>query len=229
MILHTDEEARKIIKKFCGQFFWLRNVRHIYKELFENDHMSVLMKRTATSFFNDLNTIIQHYLLLEFVKITDPAKNLKQENFTVENLIASIDWPDEIRQKLISLNHKTKCFRKHILAARHKLLAHMDKATILAERTLGGFPEGEDEKFLEALQEICDITHEACFGTIFGTPVLAMPGDVINLKRTLENAIAFVELLSESSKPEKTRLFSYLEKTRPGPISAQSELNEEKS
>jgi hypothetical protein len=190
-ISYTDEAAKKFVKKFCEQVFWLRNVRHVYEELFENDQSLILMEKTAPSFFADLNTILRSYLLLEFAKITDPAETYDKENFTVDNLIMSIDWPQDILDKLTALSAKTKSFRKHILLARHKLLAHTDKEAFLTERTLGEFPVGEDEVFLKTLQEACDITHQACFGLIFGQMIMAKPGDVINFKRVLEDAVTF--------------------------------------
>jgi len=190
-ISHTDEAAKKFVKKFCDQVFWLRNVRHVYEELFENERSLILMRKTAPSFFADLNTILHSYLLLEFAKITDPPETYYKENFSIDNLIMSINWPQDIRDKLTSLSDKTKGFRSHILQARHKLLAHADKEAFLAEMTLGEFPEGEDEVFLKALQEVCDITHQACFGLIFGQMIMAKPGDVVNFKRVLENAVAF--------------------------------------
>lgn len=209
-----DETARKFVKKFCDQVFWLRIVRHIYEELFEKEESHTLMEKTASAFFDDLNAILQNYLLLEFVKITDPSKSRQNENFTVDNLVESIDWSPEIREKLRLLSERTKSFRNHLLEARNKLLAHTDKDTVLAEKALGGFPEGEDEEFLKALEEICDIAHEACFGSIFGQMVLAGPGDVINFKRTLVNSVAFDLLLAESEGQDKARLYSYLEKAR---------------
>jgi len=213
-ISHTDETTKKIVEKFCGQVHRLRNVRRLYKELFENEQARILMERTAHSFFADLNVILHSYLLLEFAKITDPAETRDKENFTVDNLILSIDWPNGIRDNLTSLSEKTKGFRRRILNARHKLLAHSDKETFLAGGRLGDFPEGEEEVFLKTLQKICDLTHEACFGRIYGDMLPTMSGDVINFKRTLESAIAFNELLSESSGQEMIRLLSYLEKTK---------------
>jgi hypothetical protein len=103
------------------------------------------------------------------------------------------------------LSDKSRTFRDYIRDARNKLLAHTDKKVFLSDRTLGEFPEGEDEVFLKTLEEVCDITHEVCFGSIFGQMILAMPGDVINFKRTLANAVAFNELLSESTGQEKRR------------------------
>lgn len=226
-ILYTDEAAKKIVKKFCNQVFHLRVGRHIYRELFENEEAQTLMERTAASFFNNLNTMLHNYLLLEFIKITDPAKSKDKENFTVDNLVVSIDWPRKTREKLSLLSDKTKDFRSRILDARNKLLAHTDKETFLAERTLGAFPEGKDEVFLKALQEVCDVAHEACFGSIFGQMRLAMPGDVIDFKRMLENAVAFNELLSESSGKEKTRLISFFQKAIGRATSIQGEARKE--
>jgi hypothetical protein len=211
---YTHEDAKNVVKTFCGQVFWLRTIRHIYEVLFENDESLTLMNKTAPSFFDDLNKILHNYILLEFSKITDPATTGGSENLTVDNLIESIDWPQDLQDKLTVLSNKAKDFRSHILGARHKLLAHMDKKAFLAGKTLGDFPEGEDEVFLKTLQEVCDITHEACFGTVFGQMVLAMPGDVINFRRALENAVAFNELLSESSGQDMIRLLSYLEKAK---------------
>jgi hypothetical protein len=170
------------------------------------------MEKTALTFFADMNRILQCYLLLEFAKITDPPRTGKKENFTVDNLIKSINWPQETRDRLTPLGDKTRGFRRHILGARNKLLAHTDKEIFLNDKTLGEFPEGKDEAFLQTLQEVCDVSHEACFGRIFGQMVLVKPGDVINFRRMLEHAVAFNELLSESSGEEKARLYSFLQK-----------------
>lgn len=225
----TDEAAKNFTKRFCDRVFWLRVVCHIYEELFENEQSLILVEKTAPSFFVDLNTILHRYLLLEFAKITDSAETREKENFTVDNLVISIDWPQDIREKLRSLNDKTKGFRSHILCARHKLLAHSDKEAFLSDKTLGEFPEGEDKVFLETLQEVCDITHKACFGTIVGHMVLAKAGDVIDFRKTLENAVAFNELLSESSGQEKIRLYSYLRKAKHRPMSTRGEARKEDS
>lgn len=147
----------------------------------------------------------------------------------MDNLLASIAWPQDIRDNLTSLSGKTKDFRRRILMARHKLLAHIDKETFLADERLGEFPEGEDELFLRTLQEICDLTHEACFGRIYGVMVPTLSGDVINLRRALINSIAFNELLSESYGQEKIKVYTYLEKARHRLTSPQSETRNEDS
>ena len=72
-------------------------------------------------------------------------------------------------KELKSLQDVTDDFRSYIEPARNKLLAHLDRTAVLSGKVLGGFPEGKDRTFFDALQKICNITHEACFGTICGT------------------------------------------------------------
>ena len=214
-VSHTGKVAAQIVKKFCNQVVWFRAVHNIYKELYENEEADILMERTAQSFFIDINMILLNYILLEFVKITDPAITKWQEHFTIDNLIESIDWPQDVQQKLKSLNDKTKTFRSYTIKARNKLLAHNDKDVFLTNKILGEFPKGEDETFLKTLEDICDITHTACFNSIFGHISVAMHGDVLDLKKTLKKALVFDKLFSESTGNEKAKLFSYLREKIP--------------
>jgi AbiU2 len=225
-IFYTDERAREIVERFCDHVHWLVRVRHTFKVLFEDEQPScqTLMRKTAPSFFDDLNRILQEYLLLECVKITDPERTRGHTNFTVDYLVQNICWPKSkaILEKLTSLpeGHKdilkelkslqaiARCFRRDIKLARDKLLAHLDTSAVLSSKTLGEFPEGKDEIFFCALQKLCNITHEACFGTIYGemSTITVGGGDVINLRKALGDAVAFREALSQSSGQEKTDL-----------------------
>jgi hypothetical protein len=229
-ISYTDETAKEIVKRFCDHVHWLISVRYIYKVLFEDKQPSclTLMEETASSFFTDLNRILQEYLLLECAKITDLATTGKYENFTVDCLVRGICWPDDavglrqltsltdddknILKELKSLQAITEGFRNYIQCARNKLLAHLDRETVLSGKPLGGFPEGEDKTFFDALQKMCNIVHEACFGTIYGEMIPTRSGDVINLRRTLQCAVAFNVALSESSGQNKAWLYSCLQK-----------------
>jgi hypothetical protein len=233
----TDEKAMEIVKRFCGHVHWLVRVRHTYKVLFEDEQPScqTLMEKTASSFFADLNRILHEYLLLECAKITDPATTRNDENFTVDYLVQKIRWPNDkaLLKRLTSLPDDdkdivkefksqwatTEDFRRHIKRTRNKLLAHLDSEAVLSSSSLGVFPKGEDKKFFDALQKICNIAHEACFGTIYGdmSPIPFGGGDVINLRRTLKFAVAFEKALSESTGQNKTWLLSLLEKAKHEP------------
>jgi len=229
-IPYTDDTAKEFVKRFCARVHWMVSVRHIYQVLFEEEHPSILplMNKTAPSFFTDLMRILHEYLLLECAKITDSATSGKYENFTVDFLVEKICWPDneailngmvslpdndkDIRRELKLLQTVTAGFREHIKIARHKILAHLDKESVLSGKPFGEFPENEDQKFFDALQKLCNITHEACFGTIYGDMVPTRSGDVFNLIRALRNAVAFDQALSESTDENKTWLYSCLSK-----------------
>lgn len=211
---HNDKRAQEIIKKFCEQVVWLRSVHRSYKELFESEETQRLMEKTARAFFSDLNAIFIEYLLLEFAKITDPAESYGEENFTINNIIQGIHWPPEDEQKLKDLNDKVEKFRGYIINARNKLLAHSDKKTVLSDKSLGEFPEGEDERFLIILEEICNITHEASFNSIFGEIVVSMDGDVLDLKKALKKALVYDRLHSESNYEESSKLTKYLREVK---------------
>jgi len=166
---------------------------------------------------------LQEYLLLECAKITDPATTRKFENFTAAYVVQKITWPNDkqltsmpdgdtdVLQKLESLRNTTQDFRGDIDCARNKLLAHLDKGAVLSGEPLGAFPEGKDKTFFEALQRICIIAHEACFGKSRGEMSTVMCGDVIGLRKTLEFAVAFKVALSESSPENRRWLYSCLE------------------
>ena len=212
-VSHTDDKAKQFVTKFCDRVLWLREVRHIIRNLFENDQTQNLLNKTAPFFFYILSNITMNYLLLEFAKITDPARSKvkkEDENFTIENLVTSVDWPKDIEEKLLLLNESTKIFKQYIQPARHKLLAHTDKKTFLSGQVLGAFPKGADEEFLDVLEEICNIAHRACFNVIYGKMLPNPSGDVNNLIRALENSLAFKRLLSESSGNEHVKLVDYV-------------------
>jgi hypothetical protein len=151
-ICYTDDESKEIVERFCDRVHWLISVRHIFKVLFEDEQLSckTLREKTAASFFTDLNRILHEYLLLECAKITDNASTHGHTNFTVDYLVERICWPND-KKELKSLQVITKEFRGFIDAARNKLLAHSDLGAIQSEALFGEFPEGEDEKFFDAL------------------------------------------------------------------------------
>jgi hypothetical protein len=231
-ISYTDETAKEIVKRFCDHVLWLVTVRHTYRVLFEDKQPScqTLMEKTASWFFAALNRILQEYLLLECAKITDRAETGGHENLTVDSLVRKICWPNDeatlkkltslpdddknILKELRSLQAVTNEFGSCIEPARNKLLAHWDWRAVLSGKPLGGFPEGKEKAFFDALQRICNITHEACFDKIYGDmiPIPWGGGDVISLRRTLGEAVAFKKALSESSGQTKTWLYSCMER-----------------
>jgi hypothetical protein len=169
------------------------------------------MEKTAWSFFYHIRRIVVGHLLLEFVKITEPSvsKISQRENFSVDNLVETVDWPQLVLADVRKLNNSLQKFKKYVVPARNKLLAHYDKKTVLAKSPTGAFPLGEEKEFIKNLEELCNIFHKASFGSIFGHIGVSGPGDVLDLKKSLRRAIAFDRLFAESKGPELMKLFEY--------------------
>lgn len=209
-----DETTRTLIKRFCDYILRLKQVHYIYRELFDDEGTRSLMRRTAHAFFLDLNRFLVEYFLLEVAKLTEPATSLrgKCENFTVANLIETVEWPPDCLQEIKKLNETVLSFRNYIKPARNCLLAHHDKKTVVSGNTLGCFPEGEDGKLLAVLEQMCNVLHKAAFGEILfdmGGPYHS--GDVLDLKKALRKAVAFDKLFSDSKKDDRTRLWRLME------------------
>jgi hypothetical protein len=205
-----DAGTRKLVERFCGQVFWLKQVHYIAHELFDDKHTQWRMENTALAFFQNLYGILSDYFRLEVAKLTDPAASLGKENLTLANLIETVEWPSGCLRDIDELKMKVQSFREYIKPARDKSLAHYDKTTVVSGESLGAFPEGKDEELLEAFEQICNLFHRASFGTPFGTMVCGHSGDVLDLKHALARAIAFEKLLSESTGDDLRRLNSFL-------------------
>jgi hypothetical protein len=201
---HAD--TRMLVEWFCGQVFWLKQVHRIVRELFDDKRSQWRMERTALAFFQNLNRILIDYFLLEVTKLTDPAKSCGKENLTLANLIETVEWPSDCLKDIEQINTKVQSFRGYIKPARDRILAHYDKTTVVSGESLGAFPEGKDEELLEALEQTCNLFHEASFGKIFGPMMCGHPGDVLDLKHALARAIAFDKLLSDSTGDDLRRL-----------------------
>ena len=162
-----DENARRQVEQFCKHVDYLRVVHDIGMELFHDKQAQSLMERTAHVFFFDVSRMVIDHFLLGVAKLTDPpsspARGGKVENFTVDNMLESIQWPCEGLKELEELRGSALSFRAYITPARNKILAHNDKKTFLSGETLGAFPEGEDRKAMNVLVRMCDILHKASF------------------------------------------------------------------
>ena len=200
------------VDNFCNDVLDLKIKHNIYKELFEDTTAQELMEQTAQQFFRDIQKVLCNYLLLEFAKITDPSKSGNYDNFTVSNIIDSnvSILAKDVYDNLCQLNGTLNAFRKYIVPARHKLIAHNDKNTRMSGTTLGEFPKGEDDKFIGTLEDIARIMHKACFGDyLLGISSLVL-GGVRDFKDTLRKAVAFQKALSESKGEELARLAKIL-------------------
>jgi hypothetical protein len=209
----TDKSVRSEVDQFCELVHQLKVEHYVGEKLLGDEQTRSLMEKTAKAFFEVVTkTLIDHFLL-EVAKLSDPATSGhgKDENFTIDNMLSTVDWPPDVSSELARLNDAVHQFRDYIKPARNKLLAHYDKRTVLSGKTLGVFPSGEDRKVLDVLEQMCNLMHKASIGGTYGQMVCSRPGDVSGLQKAMEEALAFEKLVGQSKGEDLRRLVQCLQ------------------
>ena len=99
----------------------------LFASLFEVDQSQLeLYSSIAPYCFGDLNNILHQYVILQFAKLTDPAKTGRHYNLTSNYILEEIAWPEDVRLRLANANSRLMSFRKYIEGARSKRIAHTD-------------------------------------------------------------------------------------------------------
>jgi len=156
------------IQVFCEHCDWAHQCWLMRKYLFdENPEEKLLKLPEHAHFFTRLAKILQEYWILEVVKLHDPPKQFGSANLSVEYIYSHGEWTPEAQEKLERLKDKMNGFISAIRPARHKLLSHKDKDTIVAGKVLGAFQEGDDIAYFEALREFANEVHMDVVGSPF--------------------------------------------------------------
>lgn len=130
-----------------------------HKFLFDQNERKADNIQKAVAFTNRLSVITQEYSLQQIAKLHDPAVQRGNQNVSIDFVVKFGQWGDrEAGIKAIEL--RLLKLWGYLGAARHKLLAHNDLEALRANNALGGFPEGEDEHYFEALQELANQVHD---------------------------------------------------------------------
>jgi len=207
----TDASVRSDVEQFCGLVELLKKRHYIAKQLCEDEQTRSLTQKTANVFFSVVvDTLIDHFFL-EVAKLSDSARSTigKCENFTIANILETVDWPPTVLEELRKLNESICEFRGCIKPARDKLLAHYDKETVSLGTPLGSFRPGEDRKVMDVLEQMCELMHKTSAGVTY-----AMPSSggrcVSDLKDAMRKALAFNKLFAQSKGEEQRRLLQCL-------------------
>ncbi len=157
-------DMKEELKRFFDQCIWTRNIYDEYRDLYEKgDERLGLYKEIAFGFFQDLNIVLIDYLLLNMCKITDPASSGNKDNLTVKYILSKME-PEIVEElKLEELSNKIHEFTEHILLARNKIIAHIDKNVAISNEPLGGFSDEDGIAFWENLQELVNRLHRHYF------------------------------------------------------------------
>jgi hypothetical protein len=131
-------------------------------------------------------------VILQFAKLTDPAKAGRHFNLTSNYVLEEIAWPDEVRLQLANVNSRLMNFRKYIEGARSKRIAHTDLDSQLVTRgPLGAFPKNAEHQFLQDLEEFLNIAY-GHLSNGQSLPIdVAMATDTHRLVRAMVKSVIF--------------------------------------
>jgi len=182
------EDEKKAIRGFCKQYAWLIVVFEDYRILYEGapDRWK-LLQEVAAEFFQKLNLILVQHILLNMSKLTDPAHSRQDDNLTVEYIVKLVGEEQSKELGLDELSGRIHAIRPYIKEARNKVVAHLDKNTLLSRKIVGEIPKSVLDSFWDNLRELVDRVHKHYFGRILGDVV--NPTSAEDLVEALKRAV----------------------------------------
>jgi hypothetical protein len=172
--------------KFCERCDWAYETWVTHKFLFDENKTPENDVGKSVYLTNRLSIITQEYCLQQIGKLHDPAKHGKSRNLSIDYMVQHGDW-GERTDDIKKIQDKLSVLWDHLKPARHKALAHNDLETLMADTVLGSFPEGIDEQYFGALQELVNEVHEKWSGEPFPFDDLAK-ADVFEFLSLLQRA-----------------------------------------
>jgi len=185
--------SREIVQSFVTECEKVKMAHDLFSALFDpcDDRKRELLQSVAPKTFGDLNEILVGYMLLQFAKLTDPAKSMGHDNLTSNFIVEKLTWPPAVRDRLSAINTRLMAFRAQIIDYRTKRGAHLDlDAHTWNPRTLGAFPQGADDEFLRDLEEFLKIAMAHLDPDQHVTLRIAMSEDVDSLVLALAKSVA---------------------------------------
>lgn len=184
----NTEELQRSFRAFREQCIWIRCCYNTYAALYESgSEVRDVLSTVANIFFSDLNRILIEYCWLQMCKITDSSTSSGRENLTVEHinslLRSSSLMTDEISQHSDGLRQ----YRNLIEKGRHRLLAHLDKESVMNGLPIGEHDQKDIAAFFENLQGYVDAVGIAVGVGPLDFQVTAGSGDVIDLISALRD------------------------------------------
>jgi len=154
----TPVMTRDIALLFCRVCSWAYQAWVTHKYLFDQNDKKTDTLQKAPAFTSRLSTITQEYSLQQIAKLHDPAVQKTDLNVSVDFVVRFGEWGAK-EAEIKAIEERLLQLWGHLKPARNKLLAHNDLKALLANEALGGFPEGEDDLYFAALQELVNEVH----------------------------------------------------------------------
>jgi hypothetical protein len=160
--------AQALVERFGEQCRWAWTIRNQYRVLYEHGEPRLrLLDRVAQDYFSFMHTVLVQYIYLQFSRLTDPATQGQWTNLSAPYIAEKCEWPPEVRGSLRAHLKALLSFRERVVLPRQKLIAHADLDSLMSDARLGGFEEGEDDRFFESLQEFMNVAYAHVCGDIF--------------------------------------------------------------
>ena len=155
----TPAMNKDIALLFCQACCWTYQAWVTHKYLFDQNDDKADTLEKATAFFKRLLPITQEYSLQQIAKLHDPAVQKNNRNVSIEFVVKFGEWEAK-EAEIKAIEARLSEFWGHLEPARNKLLAHNDLEALRANKPLGGFPKGEDDRYFEALQQLANEVHD---------------------------------------------------------------------
>lgn len=174
---------------FCNQCIWLQNCFNIFSDLYDSgEDTEIALRKTAAWFFADLNKILQEYVLLQMRKITDPEKNRKRINLSVEHINARLAEEGLLTKEIEGISAEIHAYRRLIDDAVNRVVAHNDKEILIANELMGVHSDVALESFMANMRSYTDAVGEAIGVGPLEYKTQRSFGDVLDLIRVLKRA-----------------------------------------
>ena len=199
--MNTDELKRSFLA-FREQCVWLRCCYNTYAALYESgSEVREVLSASANIFFGDLNRILIEYCWLQMCKITDSATSSGRKNLTVEHINSLLESSSLMTDEISCHSEGLQQYRNLIEKGRHRLVAHLDKESVINGVPIGEHDQKDITAFFENLQGYVDAV-----GITVGVGPLdfrspAGSGDVTDLINRLRSLTTAASMSESSPHP----------------------------
>ena len=192
---------KKAFEQIRDHYVWIKNIRYYFHELYENENNRNNLIESANDFWCHINTVFIHQLILSYCRITDSCEKFGP-NLTLDYFYNNDDIEEESRIRLETLHGFFNEFRKYIIPARNKLIAHNDLKVYSSLEKCGEFPDGMDIEYLENIEKYINELSIIIYGENIGDIVVAVEGDVLDLLKCLQAGVGMTKWFNNEKDPE---------------------------
>lgn len=195
-----SERLEKIFSECKSEVTRLHYRWTMYRQVYAtNAHRVEILNRTAANFLAEVQALHIDGMLLDLSKLTDPARQGRFENISLELLINELEEGEhgsveELRSKLTELREASEKFR----SLRNKKIAHADlySNSTFSDKPLPGVSSDEIEQGLALVRDIMNSVESRMYQslTFYDEVVTPLASDGRSLVIWLQKGLAYEEL-----------------------------------